>query len=90
MHPAPDRGADEPGDERAGQDPERDRERQAEGALAGVDDRRRVGPVVVEVVEDVAEPAAERSRPGTTPTTMNSRSSDSQARRRDVRARRPA
>ena len=47
----------------AGEEPERHREGEREPALGRIDDRAGVGAVVVEVVEDVAETAAD-DRPG--------------------------
>ena len=62
MQPPPNRRAEEAGDEPAGQDPERHRQRQREAALGGVEDRRRVRLVVREVVEDVAKtPTGDRA-----------------------------
>ena len=60
VQPASDRRADQPRDDRAGQDPERHGEGQVQAALAEVRDDAGIQAVVVEVVEDVAEAAAEQ------------------------------
>jgi hypothetical protein len=59
MEPSPDRRTEQPGDEPAGQDAERHGQRQREPALRRVEDRRRVGLVIREVVEHVADATAD-------------------------------
>ena len=84
MHPAGHGCAEQSGDRGAGQDRERHRQCERETALRRVDDRRWVRRIEIQVIEDVAEPAAE-DRAGHGPHDREGQVVHPQPRRRHVR-----